>query len=702
MGGDPAQDATDALIAKLMAQQESAYGGYYDDDECYESDDSDTAKKRRKKPNGSSARKGSASNQASVAACNGKENIEQNMNTDDLADGDEITETGRRRRKDVGKQREKGRPWTDEEERLFGAALELHGRDWKKGAEHVKTRDHRAMASHAQKYLIKMCLAGKPLPAKMSDSGAGYTLSGKLLDPTSAAAKAYGFKPELLAKLTAEELQVAKSGLLLANLPARYGGELEDGQEPVLVKETKLKGPKPSNNKQVARKRKKSTGGSGSEAEEEEAPAAVAEGPAPAPAPAAPAPVVVQRTEYAQNRPKRELAGQRVALGETSESTQLIKMSEFIGHPASGAPLAQPFHVKVAAQALLLGDFHAHMSSNEVIGLLGGTWDLVQRQMVVEEAYPCRRAAGSDARTSVELDPEAEVEVRSLMEHRSQRCVGWYHSHPVFEPSPSQKDMDNQRNYQALFRDADTKVEPFVGFIFGPYDTAMIAPLSAVTAFVVQQRNNNLTPFAVRYTTQGVDRTPDEVHVSKLMGVLDMFKEDRARINLAEQWRPFTLLKEGMPDGPAVSKIQKLHTSLKQFMREAEPSKVEALLAMISHEVQARWAVSLAPAADAQDAQKQADEQVGATQDAGAAEAVQPVKEEEMAEAPQVKEEGLTGVDGGAVEQEAGAGKQQCGEAPYAAAPPARQQDGVQPEAADAHAVGAQAGSCTAATVAQA
>lgn len=76
--------------------------------------------------------------------------------------------------------------------------MEAYGRDWKKGSELVGTRDHRAIASHAQKYLIKLCLAGKPLPAAIARTGAGYTLSGAMLDPYSAAARSYGFKPELL------------------------------------------------------------------------------------------------------------------------------------------------------------------------------------------------------------------------------------------------------------------------------------------------------------------------------------------------------------------------------------------------------------------------------------------------------------------------------------------------------------------------
>jgi hypothetical protein len=49
------------------------------------------------------------------------------------------------------------------------------------------------VASHAQKHFIRLAMSGTPLPPKVAASGPGYTLSGNLLDPTSAAAAAYGF-----------------------------------------------------------------------------------------------------------------------------------------------------------------------------------------------------------------------------------------------------------------------------------------------------------------------------------------------------------------------------------------------------------------------------------------------------------------------------------------------------------------------------
>lgn len=76
-------------------------------------------------------------------------------------------------------------------------------------------------------------------------------------------------------------------------------------------------------------------------------------------------------------------------------------------------------------QVHLMMDFHAHLSSCEIIGLLGGHWDSSKKLISIKEAFPCRRALGSHSGTSVELDPEAEVETRALMDERGLTPVGW-------------------------------------------------------------------------------------------------------------------------------------------------------------------------------------------------------------------------------------------------------------------------------------
>ena len=60
------------------------------------------------------------------------------------------------------------RGWSDEEDRLFQEALEQHGRDWAACAAHIGTRDTKSVTSHAQKWLIRLAIDGKPLPVKVS------------------------------------------------------------------------------------------------------------------------------------------------------------------------------------------------------------------------------------------------------------------------------------------------------------------------------------------------------------------------------------------------------------------------------------------------------------------------------------------------------------------------------------------------------
>lgn len=145
----------------------------------------------------------------------------------------------------------------------------------------------------------------------------------------------------------------------------------------------------------------------------------------------------------------------------------------------------EPFTLTVHANALLVADFHAHLSDSEIIGFLGGHWDAVTRRtcslrraqkrvslragLVVTEAFPCKTVASDDdvvdRSINVEMSPESDVAVREEIERKSLQVVGWYHSHPVFQPDPSIRDIENQASYQHLCRDHTSGVEPFVGLI---------------------------------------------------------------------------------------------------------------------------------------------------------------------------------------------------------------------------------------------
>ncbi|KAJ1970204.1 hypothetical protein IWQ62_000113 [Dispira parvispora] len=126
------------------------------------------------------------------------------------------------------------------------------------------------------------------------------------------------------------------------------------------------------------------------------------------------------------------------------------------------APVSQ---VTVDISALIVMDFHSHLADTEIIGLFGGKIDETERTIRIEQAFPCRSASTD---FQCEMDPTSEMEARTHFAKAGLSVVGWYHSHPTFDPNPSIRDIENQSSYQGLFRRQDGW-EPFVGAIVCPF-----------------------------------------------------------------------------------------------------------------------------------------------------------------------------------------------------------------------------------------
>jgi proteasome lid subunit RPN8/RPN11 len=135
----------------------------------------------------------------------------------------------------------------------------------------------------------------------------------------------------------------------------------------------------------------------------------------------------------------------------------------------------QPFAVKVCPDAMFLADFHAHLSESEIIGLLGGRYVPSENCLYVQAAYPCKSTSRGDAGlTDVEMDPISQIAAGNAIVNQGMTVVGWYHSHPRFQPDPSITDIENQSNYQNLFqsdllKSQNNSICPFVGLIIGTY-----------------------------------------------------------------------------------------------------------------------------------------------------------------------------------------------------------------------------------------
>ncbi|MEE6487695.1 hypothetical protein FKM82_014986 [Ascaphus truei] len=124
----------------------------------------------------------------------------------------------------------------------------------------------------------------------------------------------------------------------------------------------------------------------------------------------------------------------------------------------------QPFHVSISSNALLLLDFHSHLTRSEVVGYLGGRWDTNSQLLTVLRAFPCRsRLRDTESATATEEEICQSLFLRGLS------LVGWYHSHPLRPALPSLQDIEAQMDYQLKLQGSDNCFQPCLGLICGPY-----------------------------------------------------------------------------------------------------------------------------------------------------------------------------------------------------------------------------------------
>ncbi|KAJ3179403.1 Myb-like, SWIRM and MPN domains 1 [Geranomyces variabilis] len=160
------------------------------------------------------------------------------------------------------------------------------------------------------------------------------------------------------------------------------------------------------------------------------------------------------------------------------------------------AAVPAPFRVLASSNTLIVMDVHAHLAHTEIIGLLGGSYDASAATLHVTDVFPCRSQSTG---VQCEMDPASEMRARDYFAAKGLGVVGWYHSHPTFDPTPSVRDIENQTAYQTLFARADG-VEPFVGAIVTPYDARHAADRKSRFAWLaISQQWNSMAEYRLPY-----------------------------------------------------------------------------------------------------------------------------------------------------------------------------------------------------------
>uniref|UniRef100_A0A8C2M4S9 MPN domain-containing protein n=1 Tax=Cricetulus griseus TaxID=10029 RepID=A0A8C2M4S9_CRIGR len=140
----------------------------------------------------------------------------------------------------------------------------------------------------------------------------------------------------------------------------------------------------------------------------------------------------------------------------------------------------QPFNVAVSSNVLFLLDFHCHLTWSEVVGYLGGRWDINNQMLTVLRAFPCRSRLG-DPDTAATV----EEEIHQVLFLRGLSLVGWYHSHPHSPAVPSLQDIDAQMEYQLRLQGSSNGFQPCLALLCSPYYSGNPGPESKICPFWV-------------------------------------------------------------------------------------------------------------------------------------------------------------------------------------------------------------------------
>ncbi|XP_071447256.1 MPN domain-containing protein-like isoform X2 [Hetaerina americana] len=205
--------------------------------------------------------------------------------------------------------------------------------------------------------------------------------------------------------------------------------------------------------------------------------------------------------------------------------------------PFSSMGKIQPFLVSMSSNSLLVMDFHCHLTTSEVVGYLGGHWDVNAHNLAITQAFPCRCRLGDH-----EAAPLVEADVQRAMETRRLTLVGWYHSHPFAPAAPTLRDLDSQLDHQMKMKgSSDASYTPCVGVILAPYQPESLSLESSVASYWVMPPPESRPheygrPMLMNYTVVQ-DQFLSQDALNEMKRCADFYKSEPDFINFTEKFR---------------------------------------------------------------------------------------------------------------------------------------------------------------------
>ncbi|XP_025094077.1 MPN domain-containing protein-like isoform X2 [Pomacea canaliculata] len=195
----------------------------------------------------------------------------------------------------------------------------------------------------------------------------------------------------------------------------------------------------------------------------------------------------------------------------------------------------QPFTVSISTNAMLLMDFHSHLTTSEVVGYLGGHWSQQTHHVRITQAFPCKCRLGD-----IDKAPIVEEEIRQGMVKQGCSLVGWYHSHPHSQADPTLKDIDCQTSYQLRMKGPGGVYLPCLGLIFSPYNKRATKSESSFEAFWILPPPEHLPtgygmPMHMKCSLHQSSSLSEEL-LSEMNQLADYYRAAPDRVRWRELW----------------------------------------------------------------------------------------------------------------------------------------------------------------------
>ncbi|XP_077189667.1 deubiquitinase MYSM1 isoform X2 [Paroedura picta] len=187
----------------------------------------------------------------------------------------------------------------------------------------------------------------------------------------------------------------------------------------------------------------------------------------------------------------------------------------------------EPFQVTIAPEVLLIMDLHAHVSMAEVIGLLGGRYSEIDGIVEICAAEPCNSLSTG---LQCEMDPVSQTQASETLAARGYNIIGWYHSHPAFDPNPSIRDIDTQAKYQNYFSRGGSM---FVGVIISPYNRNNPLPYSQITCLVISDECSSDGSYRLPYkfeAQQMLEEPQWELVLEKTRWIIEKYRMSHSSV----------------------------------------------------------------------------------------------------------------------------------------------------------------------------